>query len=144
MAYVTGKSGSFEITGSPFSGRITWSETYDITTNTSIVTIEKIEVKSSNFYGVGYYPSGSITVNGEKVGSMSSGSGTHYVYISKQKTYYEIKESGDKPFTPWVSSAINHNTDGKKSVVVNVSIGLYTINGNYDSGKKFTGDVTLE
>lgn len=144
MAYVTGKSGSFVVEGKPFSGRITWSETYDIVTNTSIVSIDNIEVKSSNWYGVGYYPSGSISIDGVKVGSASSGSGTHYVYISKQNTYYEIVESGDKPFTPWVSSPIAHNTDGKKSVIVSVSIGLYTKNGNYSSGSKFTGDVKIE
>ena len=143
MAYVTGKNGSFEIAGSPFSARITWKETYDISKNASKVSIESVEVKSSSWYGYGYYPSGTISVNGETVASFSSGSGTHYVSIKKTNTYYAIEPTGTTGTPPWVSGEITHNTDGKKSIAIGVSFGLYTTSGNGGSGNKITGTNTV-
>ena len=141
---VTGKNGVFEIPGSPFSGRITWSETYDIDRNVSIISIYSIEAKSSSWYGYRYYPSGSVSIDGVTVGTMSSGSGTHTVTLSNKDVYYAINPTGKDGAFPWVSSEISHNADGKKSVVISVSIGLYHTNGSGGSGNKFTGSVTLE
>ena len=141
---VTGKNGVFEIPGSPFSGRITWSETYDIDRNVSIISIYSIEAKSSSWYGYRYYPSGSVSIDGVTVGTMSSGSGTHTVTLSNKDVYYAINPTGKDGAFPWVSSEISHNADGTKSVVISVSIGLYTTNGGGGSGNKFTGSVTIE
>lgn len=139
-----GKSGSFEITGSPFSGRITWSETYDIDRNVSIISIDGIEAKSSSWYGYGYYPSGTVSIDGVTVATLSSGSGTHYVELPSKNTYYAIEATGDAGKFPWLSHEIPHNADGKKSVVVTVSIGLYNTSGGGGSGNKFTGSVTID
>ena len=138
-----GKSGSFEITGNPFSGRITWFETYDIDRNVSIISIDSIEAKSSSWYGYGYYPGGTVSIDGVTVGTLSSGSGTHYVELSSKNTYYAIRATGDAGKFPWVSNEIVHNTDGTKSVVISVSIGLYNNSGG-GSGNKFTGSVTID
>lgn len=139
-----GKNGIFEIAGNPFTGRITWSETYDIDRNVSILSIDNVEVKSSSWYGFGYYPSGTVSVDGVTVATLSSGSGTHYVELPNKNTYYAIKPTGNDGKFPWLSNEITHNTDGKKSVVISVSIGLYTTNGGGGSGNKFTGSVTID
>jgi hypothetical protein len=141
---IEGKSGSFEITGNPFSGRITWRETYDIDKNVSIISIDSIEAKSSSWYGYSYYPSGTVSIDGVTVGTMSSGSGTHRVSLGAINTYYLIKPTGNSGAFPWVSSEIPHNADGTKNVSISVSIGLYRASGDAGSGNKFTGSATIE
>ena len=66
----TGLSGSFEVTGTKnMTAKFFWSETYDVISNTHILTITKVQVKSSNWYGYTYYL-GSSDRNGYiKVGS---------------------------------------------------------------------------
>jgi hypothetical protein len=47
----TGKSGSFELTGTKgFTLRVAWSETYETATNTSVVSITSVQVKSTANY----------------------------------------------------------------------------------------------
>jgi len=144
MAYIKGKSGSFEIAGNPFSGRVTWSEVYDIDSNTSIVSIDSVEVKSSNWYGVGYFPRGTVKVNGTVAVQFYSGSGSHNVRIEKQNTYYGIKAGDSGTAPPWsTNEQIVHNADGSKNIVIDVDVALFTTIGSYGSGKKFTGSSTI-
>ena len=48
----TGNSGSFTVSGTNnFSVVVYWSETYDTSTNTHVVSIDNVKLKSSQYYG---------------------------------------------------------------------------------------------
>ena len=61
----TGNSGTITVTGTKQTTAILyWSETYDVASNTHVVSIDNITFKSSNWYGFTYYLKGTITVDG--------------------------------------------------------------------------------
>ena len=79
-----GNSGSFTVAGTRnFSAVVYWSETYNSTANSHIVSIDAIKLKSTNWYGFTYFPQGSISVNGETVASFSSTAGSHMLNNKK-------------------------------------------------------------
>lgn len=140
----SGKSGSFDLKSSNgiYTVRVNWSETYDPIANTSVVKITSVQVKSSNWYGVTYYPSGSIKINGSTVISMSSGSGSHNIGIWSQNTWcYLCNSSGSAVSAS--SSSISHNSDGSKSISISVSFTGYTSSGGYGSGWSVDGYSTI-
>lgn len=138
----TGKSGSFTTTSGYFTVQVNWSETYDTVANTSVVTIDSVKVKSSNWYGVAYYPAGTIKINGTTVVTMSSVMGTHNVYIAAQNTYYHLKPADGTVLTV-SSDAISHSSDGTKSIAIEVSFKAYTTSGKYGSGWGVDGSQTI-
>ena len=138
----TGKSGSFALTSGKYTVQINWSETYDPIANTSIVTIDSVKAKNGNWYGVTYYPSGTIKINGSTVITMNSVLGTHNVYVTALNTYNHIKPSGGTKTTA-SSGAIAHAADGTKSVKIEVSLKGYTISGDYGSGWGVSGSETI-
>ncbi len=81
----TGLSGSFEVTGTKnMTAKFFWSETYDVISNTHILTITKVQVKSSNWYGYTYYlgssdRNGYIKVGSEQIVKFDNILGTHNV-----------------------------------------------------------------
>lgn len=144
MAYVKGKNGEFTVTGGNFTAKVVWSETYDISANTSIVSIDKLAIKSNVFYGVEYYPNGAVTVNGETVAEFSSLMGTHRFVPESTSAYYDVIPSTNAySGAPWVASAITHNTDGKKEITIAIDFRLMTISGNYQSGTRINGSSNI-
>ena len=139
----TGKSGSFTLTSGKYTVQINWSETYDPIANTSVVTIDSVKTKNGNWYGVAYYPNGTIKINGATVITMNSVMGTHNVYVTALNTYNHIKPSGGSVTTA-SSGAIAHSADGKKSVKIEVSIKGYTTSGDYGSGWGVSGAETID
>ena len=120
----SGKSGSFELDGNyGITVKVTWSETYDITTNKSVVSIESLKVKSSSYYGKSYYLNGTIKVGGSEVIEFSSTLGSHYAHVSALNTYANVVAASSKyASAPWKSDSITHDSDGSKSVAIAVNI----------------------
>ena len=59
----TGNSGSFTLTGSQnFAVIIYWSETYNESANTHVVSITAAQLVSYNWYGFTYYPNGTLSI----------------------------------------------------------------------------------
>lgn len=139
---LTGKSGMFELSGTNgITAQFTWSETYDVGSNTSIISIDSVKVKSSLYENVEYFPNGSITVDGTAVVTFRSSSGTHDVYIDNLNRYYELDGS---PAAPWKSSAVLHNADGSKAAVIGVDIFFATLSGGSGHGAKISANKSVE
>lgn len=139
---LTGKSGMFELSGTNgITAQFTWSETYDVGSNTSIISIDSVKVKSSLYENVEYFPNGSITVDGTAVVTFRSSSGTHDVYIDNLNRYYELDGS---PAAPWKSGAVLHNADGSKAAVIGVDIFFATLSGGSGHGAKISANKSVE
>lgn len=79
-----------DITSSGTTIRITYSHSYNASTNKSTITITKLQAASTSFAGL-YYPSGDIRINGTTVISMRSSAGSHSVSINYSNgTFYKI------------------------------------------------------
>lgn len=142
----TGKSGSLTWTSGTFTLQINWSETFDISTNTSDVTINSIQVKSSSYYQWQYYPNGTIQINGTTVKTVSSAIPTGYVNVVEKNTFYTVKtgtSSSSGNITCSLSN-IAHNTDGTKSITIEPNLVFYTTSGGGGSGWKATGAKSIE
>lgn len=117
----TGKSGSFEIAGTKsVTAKILWSETYDVISNTSVVTITDVQVKNSSWYGYTYYLSGTLEINGETVVTFNSGLGSHSVRPGSLNTYTSINANGDYDPAPWGGVTVAHNDDGTGTCPITV------------------------
>ena len=139
---LTGKSGMFELSGTNgITAQFAWSETYDVGSNTSIISIDSVKVKSSLYENVEYFPNGSITVDGTAVVTFRSSSGTHDVYIDNLNRYYELDGS---PAAPWKSGAVLHNADGSKASVIGVDIFFATLSGGSGHGAKISANKSVE
>lgn len=115
-----GLSGQFDLQSSNGSCtfRVHWSETYDIAGNKSVISIDKVQVKSTGYIGL-YYLNGTISVNGQNVVSFNSSTGTHSVYLEAKNTFYEI---AGNVAPPWISAEVAHNSDGSKAVTITVNV----------------------
>lgn len=144
----TGITGYFDLTRGNFAVRVNYSEAYDVAANTSTLSITSVQVKSaspSGYYGFTYYPDGIIKINGATVLTMNSATPTGSVRVSEQDTWYAISNSTGS------LANISHNTDGSKSVTVEVaanrfnSFQFYTADGSGGSGWGVSGSkvVTL-
>lgn len=133
----SGVTGYFDLKGGAgITLRIHYSESYTVETNQSTVSITKIDVKSSDYYGVTYYLDGSITIAGTTAISMSSSGGTHPVTLSALNTFYT---SGGTMGAVEVS----HEADGSKSVAIAVSVRGYTRSGGAGSGWSASDSQTV-
>ena len=143
MAYISGESGSFEFAGKKgFTVKVNWSETYDIETNSSVVSIDSMQVQSSE-YTAEYWLNGPVKVNDSPVVTFSSSAGSHVVNVRYRYTYYDVRSGGNP--APWASDPIVHNTDGTKSVVIELDFSGITTNGQNGSGwtAKASQTITL-
>ena len=139
----TGNSGTITVTGTKqMSAVLYWSETYDVASNSHVVSIDNITFKSSNWYGFTYYLHGNITVDGTTVFSCTSTSGTHNVRIDSQNTEYPISAVGGS-LPPWRSGSISGNTDGTKSVTIAFNFSGYTTDGRGANGFNTTTSSTV-
>ena len=140
-----GKSGSFELTGTKgFTVKVTWSETYDASANTSVVSIDSLQVKSSQYSDQTYWLNRTIKVDGSAVITFSSVMGTHSAKIRYLNTYATTVASGDYAPAPWKSGAIAHNSDGTKSVMIELDIGGYTTSNQNGHGWTVKASKTIE
>ncbi len=141
MAYVTGKTGSFDLSmNNSCKVRISWSETYDLELNKSKVAV-RAYIRSDSYSGQ-MFPNGSISVNGEKVIAFSFHSpATHRCNGNIYKNWAEIVgyNSADEP--PWESSAISHNTDGSKNIVI--SVDSFSVYRAASDGYSQNGELSL-
>ena len=117
----TGLSGSFDLdtSSSLFKLRVNWSETYDASTNSSVVTVTSVQFKSTGWYGFTYYPDGIIKVNGQTVITMNSNSGTHNCRAGSLNSWTTIYASGGA--TASGSATVVHADDGTKSISIEVA-----------------------
>ena len=140
----SGNSGTISVTGTKnMSAVLYWSETYDVASNTHVVSIDNITFKSSNWYGFTYYLKGTISVNGTQVFSCTSASGSHHVRIDSQNAEYSIVASSGYSSPPWKSGSITGNTDGTKSVTISFSFDGYTTDERGANGFNTTGQATV-
>lgn len=120
MAYVAGKSGSFDFTDGYFTIQVNWSEDYDVSANTSIVQIDSIKVKARAMLGT-WYMNGIAKINGETVCTMNYYSpSTHKVTLSNADTWYSLTEQNSGKAFPWKSSPIAHDSEGNKTVTISI------------------------
>lgn len=140
-----GKSGSFTIAGTKqMSAKCYWSETYDVSTNTHVVSIDKICLISTNWYGFTYYLDGTVSVGGTALVSFSSSAGGHKCTVNSQFDEYQIEASSGFSAPPWYSGEITGNGDGSCSVTIALSLKGLTINGNGANGFTVSGSSTAE
>ena len=141
-----GNSGSFTLSGSQnFAVIIYWSETYNESANTHVVSITAAQLVSYNWYGFTYYPHGTLSINGSTVVTFNSQTGTHNCTIGSQGTGYNIvPASGSSyPAAPWSSGTIAGNADGTKSVSIAANFTCYTADGRGGSGWSVSGSQTV-
>lgn len=142
----TGKSGYFEISGTKYvTAKILWSETYDVISNTSVVTITDVQVKNSSWYGFTYYLNGSLEINGETIVTFSSSLGSHSVRPGSLNTYTSINANGDYDAAPWGAVTVDHNDDGTGTCPITVYFRGWQLDEKASNGFTIDGssDVTL-
>ena len=112
----TGNSGYVDFTASQQGGsqvmRVYWSETYDVGTWSSTVSITKVEFSTTAYVGYEYKAAFEITVNGSTAVSISESDG--WKVASGGTTLTEVKKNNNS-LTGSVSG-IAHNADGSKTV----------------------------
>lgn len=140
----SGVSGYVDFTSGSFTVRVHYSETYDITSNSSTITITNAQLASSSYYGWSYYPSGSITVNGTTAVTCSSSLGSHYAYVPAANTFYNITASSSSYSSPpWSGGTVTHNDDGSKNIEIAVNFNIWTLSGGGGSGANVSGSKTI-
>ena len=139
----TGKSGTFELTGTlGMTLKVAWSETYDTATNKSTVSIDNLYLKSQT-YAASYYLDGTIKIGDKTVVTFNSQLGYHSFYVDADNEYKALY--AQKNPLPWSASGIAHDSDGSKSVAIAVDVRGYTVSGKYGNGWKVatSKNVTL-
>ena len=131
---MVGKNGYFDLASGFFTVRVNWSETYDIASNTSVVQVDSLQIKTS--YLGNEYPSGYININGVRAVTFDGYRGTHSFYVGSAGTWVAL---GGNPAAPWKSGSIAHNTDGTKSIVIEVNLS----GTNMGSGWSVSGSQTI-
>ncbi len=127
-----------------FTARIYWSDDYDIATNTSKVSITKVQFKTT-WYGVTYYLNGSVSIGGSIVATFSSTKGGHtFKAQSPASTFYDMSVASGFSGFPFASGSIAHNTDGSQVSSIAINVSGYTLNGEYGSGWNVSGSSVIE
>ncbi len=133
MSTFTGRQGQIELTGSKagITVLLDWVETYNTVTNTSTVTITKMQGKSARWYGISYFLRGSIAINGVDVITFGE---NHYLYWGALNTFTNLRVRRGAKLPPWGTDDINHNGDGTKTVDITFSFTGITDSGTAESG----------
>lgn len=125
-----GKSGVLTWTSGNYTVQINWSENYNDSAGTSNITIDSIEVKSASSSNIGFYMNGTITINGTVVQKLNSSTPVGYVHIREKNTFYPIQANGTDTTTLICSlSNIAHDSDGSKSINIEIDIKFRTLSG---------------
>lgn len=119
--------------------RVNYSETYDLSGNTSTVTLTSIQIKCTRYASTTYYLDGTISINNVTAVTMDSQLGGHGVYVGSKDSWVTVTG------TLGSVSGIVHNSDGTKSVPISVSVYGYNVNKDKDHGWYASGalNVTL-
>lgn len=126
MAYVKGKTGSFVINGTKnLDFKVYYEETYELSSNTSIVVLKPYCIIQQTGGGVRYYLDGVISCNGTQLIEMDSYSGTHY-FDGAYQTEKQVITATSKAQLVLTSNAITHNADGSKTVAIAVDFYGYS------------------
>lgn len=123
----TGKSGVLTLSGTDVTAQITWNETYEISSNTSIITITNLDIKTSTG---SYFLNGSLAVDGTDVVTFSSYEGSHSINVLNSYEYWPVQDSNGNTSFKWKSKSITHNNDGSKKVSISLNVKTY----EYPSG----------
>ena len=141
----TGKSGSFTLSTTNFTAKISWAETYNVESNISVVSINSLQVLSSAYAPYSYFPNGTIKINGSTIITFNSALGSHSVDIMSKNTYYNVKAcSSSYSSPPWSSGNIAHNSDGSKTVTIELDIRGYSTSGGGGSGWRISGSKSVD
>ena len=141
----TGKSGTLDWVSGNYTVRVNWSETYNESANTSNITIDSIQVKSSSSSNIGFWTNGSIKINGTTVKQLNSSTPVGYVYIGYTNTFYEMKENGATNASQLTCglSNIAHDSDGSKSINIELNIEFRTTSGQTKWSVAGSKSITL-
>lgn len=134
---MVGKDSFFTLTSGFFTVRTEWSETYDIASNSSIVQVDSLQIQTS--YLGNEYPSGYININGVRAVTFDGFRGTHSFYVGTAGTWVAL---GGNPAAPWKSGSIVHNTDGTKSIVIEVNLSGTNMGGGWSVSGSQTVELT--
>ena len=155
-----GKTGSVTFSKTNYSFewklRISYSETYDVTANTSSVTITKVEMLG-NWSGRTYNADMIIKVNNTTALTLTAPVGSTYanngVYNGGETQYWTIVDDpGSLSPTPKTGSVtgIAHNADGTKQVSISIEktttsgFTLPTLYSQYGSANFNAGGITID
>lgn len=117
----TGINNVFTLTQNGYTIEVTVAETYDIVKNISDVSVG-VRAKSAYKNGI-IYPSGSIKIDGESLVTMNAAVSTHNIPITSINTWYNVvRSSNNYTDSPWTKAGITHNTDGSKTVKLDLEI----------------------
>lgn len=144
MAILTGVSGYFDVpgkhgSGDAVTGRIHYTEYYDVTTNKSYLAVS-LQIASSEYSGVTYYPNGPLSVGGTPVVTFNSVTAYHNVRLSSTNTFCDVV--GD-PSPPWASAWIDHAEDGSGSVKISLNITGELISNNTRAEFSISGEKMI-
>lgn len=147
----TGKSGTIVITNTASSGlamgscRFTWTEEYDISSNTSVVSITKMEMLcagdgyGNRNYGLGnLWFRGAISIN--SVGVLSVEPSSAFIVVPQYGAYTDARIS--HPPLPW-STTVLHDSDGSKNVVIEVDMFANSMSGDARANTTIKGSTTI-
>lgn len=132
----TGITEILELAGSKggITVEVAINEVFDALLNRSDVTVG-LRVKSSKYYNYTYYLSGFVKIDGVTLVKMNSTTPTHYAQPAALNSYTSVKRWSDGyQSSPWTAEGIDHNTDGSKTVTLEVSLRGYTSGGGGGSG----------
>ncbi len=138
----------WEVAGSKagITARFDLQQRWDLAGNCSELTLG-LELQSSQYYQYTYYLNGTVKLAGQTLATFRSATPTHAVQISKKNTWYPVVGwSADDQGSPWTLQQVAHETDGSKSVTLEVSIKGYTSGGSGGSGwgVSFTKEILLD
>lgn len=134
-----GESSYFDLacSSSLFQIRINWSEIYDASTNSSEVTVDSVQFKSTGWYGFTYFPDGIVKVNGVTVIKMDANLGDHNCRCSTLNEWAPIKKTGGEVATG--STVVVHDDDGAKSITIELLGNKYSKCYFYVANNEDTG-----
>lgn len=138
------KTGNVDFTNSSFTIRVNWKEMYNEESNESSVSVTSVRLKSTEYAGVLYYPTGTISVNGVEVANFQSLLGTHYVELSSKNTFYNVIANDDSKNPPWTIKGIKHEENGKKTIPVSINVTLWRTESGSGSGTNISGVKNIE
>lgn len=132
-----GVTGYFDVPGTKgMTVRVHYAETYDDKTDIRTVEITKLQVLADSYSNV-YYLSGAVSIDGVNAFTMESSTGGHSVSTSVG-TYTDVRG------TLGSVSDILPNSDGSKSVTINVDVTGYAGSGGASNGWNAAGEQIIE
>lgn len=117
--------------------RVIYTETTNLTANTSTITVTKCQFASTNWYGTNFYGDGIVQINGTTVVTLTNDVYHATDYIAATNEFHDIAGSAGSQ-----SVTVSHNADGSgtASITLKGRPGVYndmnmfclaSTNGNY-------------